>query len=135
MRVVSRLLDIKTGFLQVDSYAAIGFCLTEVPIAELIKKGKGYQIGINEQGELVSRTHSFIIDDLKLYAGSRLELETMNEIIVTASSDTGALYGVNKCVEIEVRYGKMVKGCGLEVLEERMKSLDPEKNECYRFLG
>ena len=29
----------------------------------------------------------------------------------------------------------MVKGEGLPVLEEKMKKLDPEKNEVYKFLG
>ena len=29
----------------------------------------------------------------------------------------------------------MVKGEGLLVLEEKMKALDPEKNEVYKFLG
>ena len=31
--------------------------------------------------------------------------------------------------------GKMVRGEGLEVLEERMKTMDPDKNEIYKFLG
>ena len=30
--------------------------------------------------------------------------------------------------------GKMVTGEGLEVLEERMKTMDPDKNEIYKFL-
>ena len=29
----------------------------------------------------------------------------------------------------------MIKGEGLEVLEERMKALDPNQNEVYKFLG
>ena len=49
--------------------------------------------------------------------------------------DTGACYGVKKCAEIVFKNGKMVKGDGLAVLEERMKALDPEQNEVYKFLG
>ena len=30
--------------------------------------------------------------------------------------------------------GKMVKGEGLPVLEERMKTMDPDENEIYKFL-
>jgi len=130
----SRWIEILKGFLQGDSYSPVGFCLSEVPIAILIKKSKGYLMGRND-GVEVRRTHSLFIDDLKIYAKSHEELEVMNEIIVLASSDTGALYGVNKCAEVVFKRGKMVKGEGLEVLEERMQALDPETNDFYKFLG
>ena len=32
-------------------------------------------------------------------------------------------------------HGKMVRGKGLQVLEERMKAMDPDENEIYKFLG
>ena len=41
-------------------------------------------------------------------------LRVFNEVIVQASHDTGVL----KCAEIVFEHGKMVKGEGLEVLEE-----------------
>ena len=131
----SRLISVKKGFLQGDSYSPIGFCLTEVPIALLLSRCKGYKLGFDESGEEVRRTHSYFIDDLKVYAGSRQEQEIMNDIIVNASCDTGALYGVKKCAEIEFVRGKMVKGRGLDVLGERMEALDPECNKFYKFLG
>ena len=59
----------------------------------------------------------------------------MNELIVKASMDSGAVYGVKKCAEIVFKNGKMIKEEGLEVLEETMKALDPNQNEVYRFLG
>ena len=48
---------------------------------------------------------------------------------------TGACYGVKKCAEIVFKKGKMVKGIGLAVLEEKMKALDPGRNENCKFLG
>ena len=42
---------------------------------------------------------------------------------------------VKKCAEIVFRKGKMIKGEGLAVLEEKMDALDPNKNEIYKFLG
>ena len=42
---------------------------------------------------------------------------------------------VLKCAKIIFKHGKMVKGKGLQVLEERMKTMDPNKNEIYKFLG
>ena len=37
--------------------------------------------------------------------------------------------------EIIFKDGKMVCGEGLEVLEERMKTMDSDDNEIYKFLG
>ena len=131
---VSRWISIMKGFLQGDSYSPVGFCLTEVPIGELISLSKGYVMG-GAGRRNIKRTHSLFIDDLKVYASSHENLKLVNETIVKASSDTGALYGVKKCAEAVYKRGKMVKGEGLEVLEERMQALDPDENEFYKFLG
>ena len=83
----------------------------------------------------ISRTHSLFVDDLKQYQENHQTLKDMNEIIVQASHDTGTCYGVAKCAEIVFERGKMVKGEGLQVLEEHMESMDPDENEIYKFLG
>ena len=83
----------------------------------------------------MKRTHSLFIDDLKTYQENQQKLEIANETIVKASMDTGGCYGVKKCAEIVFKKGKMIKGEGLTVLEEKMKALDPNKNEIYTFLG
>ena len=44
------------------------------------------------------------------------------------------LWGEEMC-GIVFKKGKMVKGIGLEVLEEKMKALDPNRNENNKFLG
>ena len=75
------------------------------------------------------------VDDLKVYQESHKALKIVNEIIVQASHDTGACYGVSKCAEIIYQNGKMVRGEGLQVLEERMKTMNPDENEIYKFLG
>ena len=82
-------------------------------------------------GRDVSRMHSLFVDDLKVYQESHEILEEVNEAIVQASHDTGACFGISKCAE----RGKMIKGEGLEVLEERIKMMDQDENEIYKFLG
>ena len=134
IKQTSRWISILKGFLQGDSYSPVGFCLTEVPVAYLLSVSQGYMMGV-AGGRQKKRTHSLFIDDLKVYARDHQRLEMVNEGIVTASSDTGALYGVKKCAEVVFVKGKMVKGDGLEVLTERMRALDPDKNEVYQFLG
>ena len=128
--VTSRKINIRKGFLQGDNYSLVGFCLTEVPISMLIEETDGYTMGRRDE-ERVKRTHSLFIDDLKIYQESHRKLEFLNEMIVKASMDTGACYGVKKCAEIVFRKGKMIKGEG----EEKMDALDPNKNEIYKFLG
>ena len=133
-KCVSRWIHIKCGFLQGDSYSPVGFCITEIPVAKLLEQSKGYRMG--EPGKRdVSRTHSLFVDDLKVYQESHSLLKEINEVIVQASLDTGACYGVSKCAEIVFERGKMVKGEGLQVLQERMKTLEPDQEEMYKFLG
>ena len=70
-----------------------------------------------------------------MYQENHQKLEIANETIVKASMDTEVCYEVKKCTEIVFRKGKMVKGEGLPVLEEKMKALNPEKNDVCKFLG
>ena len=85
--------------------------------------------------KIVQRTHSLFVDDVKQYQESHKTLKDVNEIIVQASHDTLACYGVSKCAEIVFEHGNMTKGERLQVLEEKMKTLDPNENEIYKFLG
>ena len=86
-----------------------------------------YIIGRRDK-ERVKRTHSLFIDDLTIYQESHRKLEVVNEMIVKASRDTGACYGVKKCAEIVCRKGKIIKGEGMAVLEEKVDALDSNKN-------
>ena len=79
-------------------------CLTEVPVAVLIEETDGYTMGQRGE-ERVERTHSLFVDDLKIYQDNYQKLEMVNEMIVKASMDTGACYGVQKCAEIVLRGG------------------------------
>ena len=83
----------------------------------------------------LKRTHSLFIVDLKLYQKNHKRLEVVNEMIVQAGLETGACCGVSECGEIVFERGKMIKGERLPVLQERMKTIDPDDNETYKFLG
>ena len=83
----------------------------------------------------VKRTQSLFINDLKVYQDSHKILKDVNKTIVQASHDSGACYSVAKCAEIIFEKGKMVKGEGLQVLQEKMKTMDPDQKEIYKFLG
>ena len=48
------------------------------------------------------RSHSLFIDDLKTYQETRKSSQAVNETIVRASTDNGAVYGINKCAVMEM---------------------------------
>ena len=83
----------------------------------------------------VSRTHSLFVDDLKVYQESREIFKDVNEVTVQTSHDTGACCGVSKSAKIVFECSQMVRVEGLEILEERMKTMDPDENDIYKFLG
>ena len=88
----------------------------------------------------VKWTNDLFTDNLKVYQESHKILENVNESIVQVSRDTGACYGVAKCLKIIFERGKMIKGERLQVLQERIKNMDPDldrerKKEIYKFLG
>ena len=133
-KVESRWIKIKRGFLQGDSYSPVGFCLSEVPIGMLISDAPGYEMGAPNERR-TRKTHALFIDDLKIYSEDHSSMEVMNRTITKASQDIGAAYGVKKCAEAVFERGRMVKGKGLDVLGEKMKSLNPQLEEVYKFLG
>ena len=61
-------------------------------------------------------------------------LKDVNETILQASHDTGACYGVAKYAEIIFKRGEMVKGEGLQMLRERMKTRNKDQKQIYKFL-
>ena len=63
-RETSRWINIRSGFLQGDSFSIVGFCLTKVPVAMLIEQSDGYIMGTPSNRNL-KRTHSLLIDALK----------------------------------------------------------------------
>ena len=54
-------------------------------------------------------------------------------MIVQATNDIVACYGIAKCAEIILERRKIVKGEGLKVLNERMKTMDPDENQICKF--
>ena len=62
-------------------------------------------------------------------------LAIAKKVITKASMDTGACYGVKKCAEMDFKAREMIKEDCLNVLNERIKALDQEQVEIYKFLG
>ena len=129
-----RWINIACGFLKGDSYSPVTFCISEIPVCQLLQHSREYRMGPTGSRD-VTRTHSLFVDDFKVYEESHDILRDVNEVVVQTNQDTGACYGVSKCAEIVFECDKMVRGEGLQVLKERMKTMDPDENEIYKFLA
>lgn len=68
----------------------------------LLGESDGYKIFTLDKRE-IKRTHSLIIDDLKTYQENHKKLKMANDIIVQATMDSRAIYGVKKRVEINLK--------------------------------
>ena len=130
----SRWIRFNRGFLQGDSFSPVGFCVCEIPILMLIDGLKGYRMGPSGN-RIVNKTHSLFLDDLKVYQESEEELKVVNEILVQASKDTGARYGVKKCCKAIYKHGQLIETDGLDIDGELTDVLDPKKGDAYRLLG
>ena len=62
-------------------------------------------------------------------------MKGVNQTILQLNIETGACYVVAKYTEIAFEREKMVKGEGLKVLNKRIKNMDPDENEIFKFLG
>ena len=133
-KMTSTRINISCGFLQGGSCSPVGFCISNIPVCRLLQQSSRYIMSPPENRG-VSKTHSLFVADLKVYQESHEILRDVNEVILQASHDTGACYDVSKCAEILLERGWMDRVEGLEVLEERMKTIDPDENEIYKVLG
>ena len=118
-KMIRRWINIACGFLQRNSYSPVAFCISEIPVCSVLQQSRRYRIGPPRSRD-VSRSHSLFADDLKVCQESHEILRDVNEVIVQASHDIGACYGLSECTskcEIVFERGKMVRGEGLEILE------------------
>ena len=87
-------------------------------ISQLMEKWETRLEIWSKGGKHTSRWIDISCGFLQGYQDNHETLEDVNEIIVQARHDTGACYGVEKCAEIVFERGKMVRGEGLQVLED-----------------
>ena len=67
----------------------------------------------------MKRTHSLFVENLKVYPECCNMLKNVNKIILQASPNISACYGVLKCAGNIFEHSKMVRGEGVEVLEKK----------------
>ncbi|KAI5747836.1 hypothetical protein M8J77_018995 [Diaphorina citri] len=80
-------------------------------------------------------THAFYLDDLKLYAHSSDQLQSMMEIVVNFSSSICMSLGLNKCNILNVKQGKIIESPSMHLLSENINIDALSTDDYYRYLG
>ena len=123
-------VKIKRGIFQGDSLSPLLFVMVMAPLTMILnEESKGYKLG--NSGKLVN--HLLFMDDLKVYASGKDELDALLGSVEEYSNDIGMEFGMDKCAVLSVRGGQRVEGRGLELPSgEVMREVDEEG---YKYLG
>ena len=123
-------VNIERGIFQGDSLSPLLFVMSMMPLTDLLRSAKhGYKT--NQQ---LSVNHLLFMDDLKLYAKSRAQLESLVKTVKIFSEDIGMKFGLEKCAVLELRRGKFCSSENLALYDDdSIHSL--QEDEDYKYLG
>ena len=123
-------VDIKRGIFQGDSLSPLLFVMIMIPLSQQLNEAnKGYKLKNTNR----SISHLLFMDDLKLYARNKPELEELVGVVNGYSDDIRMEFGMSKCAVLSVVKGKRVEGTGLELPSGEVMA-DVEE-EGYKYLG
>ena len=96
---------IRKGIFQGDSFSTLLFAIILTPLLiMLIKTDLGYVTSRNQK-----LNHLLFVDDLKLYAKSERELDSLIQTVMIFSDDVGMVFGLDKCAVLVLQREKMVQ--------------------------
>ena len=104
---------IRRGIFQGDSLSPLLFIVAMLPLTMILKRetALGYKFGREKK----RMNHLLFMDDLKLYAENRLDLEELIGIVQRFSKDIGMEFGVDKCAVLEIKGGMKAGYEGIEL--------------------
>jgi len=101
-----------------------------MPLSIVLRNiNKGYVV----HKDLQKVNHLLYLDDIKLYAKSRPELESLLHSVEIFSTDICMAFGFEKCKTLSMARGKFIDGLDISLLTGQIKHLDV--GESYRYLG
>lgn len=127
---ITKEIPIRRGIFQGDSLSPLWFCMALNPLSAMLNRCKyGYTL----DGE-TQVTHLFYMDDLKLYAKGKQQLQKSLELVGLFSNTIHMKLGLDKCATIHVQRGKMVAAEDMVLMDgTELRNLEPE--QAYRYLG
>jgi hypothetical protein len=130
--VRSREINIKRGIFQGDCLSPLWFCLALNPLSQLLKtSGYGFQMKAANRN-IYCINHLSYMDDIKLYASTKTQLDKLIEIVSIFTHDIGMKFGLDKCKTLSIVKGKINNVA--DTREEHFFD-QLEENEYYEYLG
>ena len=125
-----REVNVKREIFQGDSLSPLMFVLSMVPLSLILKKVSAcYKWGEKEYRV----NHLLFMDDLKLYAKSEEQTNTLVRTVYVFSTDISMEFGIKKCGILTMKRRKIVKSEGVQLPDgEVMKQVGQEG---YTYLG
>ena len=124
-RAVNRSPDHKSAAS--TTLSPLLFCIGLNPLSELIKKSEyGYKF---KSGTKIN--HLFYMDDIKLYAKSERDIDSLIHLTRIFSSDIGMSFGLDKCGRLVVNRGKVKTTQGIQLPEGHIADIE----DSYKYLG
>lgn len=126
----TQTIRIKRGIFQGDGLSPLWFCLALNPLSNMLNRSAyGYAID-----DLTKLSHLFYMDDLKLFARGKQQLEGELEIVRAFSEDIRMTFGLDKCATVHVRRGKLAENENITLRDgDCIRNLGIEST--YRYLG
>jgi len=122
-------VSISCGIFQGDTLSPLLFCVALNPLSLLLDNVSGYQATATRQ-----LNHLLYMDDLKLFAKSDVQLETLLRTVHMFSTDVCLAFGLDKCAKLSVVRGKVVSS-GSITLSQDVDIHELNVGECYKYLG
>ena len=103
------------------------FCIALKPLSDLVEEsGYGYEF---QSG--VTINHLLYMDDIKLYAKSERDIDSLIHLTRIFSEDIGMTFGLDKCGRLINKRGNMKTSQGIELPNGHINDIA----ESYKYLG
>ncbi|XP_039892266.1 uncharacterized protein LOC120736309 [Simochromis diagramma] len=117
----------KCRIYQEDVLSSLPFCIGLNTLSEIsYKTGYGFQL---QSGAVVS--HLLYMDDIKLYAKSEQDIDSLIHTTRIYKNDNGMSFGLEECSQMVTKRGKVVGTKGIKL----PKSNIADTEDSYKYLG
>jgi hypothetical protein len=119
---------IRRGIFQGDSLSPLLFIVAIIPLSCILRNtGAGYKM---KSGKTIN--HMLFMDDLKLFAKNKNQLESMAQTVKIFSEDIRMKFGLEKCATLVINRGKRSRDEGVILNDGAIADLG---EKCYKYLG
>ena len=129
--IESRVIKLRNGELQGDTFCPNLYTLCNNPLSWLIRSFKGYMMSTPIKEKI---THTLFIDDLKIYADSVTSALLVLNMIKPRMLDCGLEWNKKKCKGCFLKKGKYTQ-CEDLLLDDDSKIECLKEGETYKFMG